>query len=205
MALDSKDIREYQAKHSEYLNQLRLLDSEDFTTKRQLVIRLIEVTRPLVENGYVKGLKLQDLAIYINNRLEEYDIQYPRNQAFYNLFREGETLGGTNIVSTTGRSHTHEFIEDECECGIIKHNNLLYSVHIEVEKEKKQDSETAADKTKSEHKEQFDPYKYLETEYLFRVKKNWLLHWQIKRLSSHLLLIPITQFIRVIRITISTH
>ena len=87
MVLDSNDAEDFQKKHKEYLEKLKDVDTQDYSTKKQLVIRLIEVTRPLIANGYVEGLKSEDLASYISNRLEEYNIEYPRNgNSFYNLF-----------------------------------------------------------------------------------------------------------------------
>jgi len=172
--LDVKDVAEYQTKHREYLNLLKEINFKDFDTKKEIVVRLIEVTRPLVSNGYVKGLKLEDLAHYINNRLEEYDIVYPRNQAFYNLFKENETrdLGRTNNSSTFGRSHEHKFENGECECGVIQYNNLLYERHIVKEEKQEKENVSASEKTKSSKKVRYDPYSNKYTEYLQTVKFN---------------------------------
>ena len=173
MKLDVKDVAEYQEKHREYLNLLVEVNFKDFDTKKEIVVRLIEVTRPLVSNGYVKGLKLEDLATYINNRLEEYGVVYPRNQEFYNLFKDSEKRDyGTNLLSTSHRNHVHKFVDDECECGIIKRNDLLYERHIEKEEKPEKESGSASEKTQSTKKPQNDPYSNDYTEYLQTVKFN---------------------------------
>ena len=179
MDLNSDDLLDYQNKHLEYLNKLKDVDSKDFTTKKQLVIRLIEVTRPLIENGYVKGLKSEDLASYIGNRLEEYGISYYRDGNFYSLFKDNEKHieKGTNSLSVLHRHHTHKFEGTDkikqCECGSIEFQALIYERQEDTpEPESESNDETASERTKSTQKEVIDPYENKSTEYIQRVKFN---------------------------------
>ena len=86
---------------------------------------LVDVSRPLLKNNSMSGLKISDLATYINGKLLEFGIRYPRNENFYNLFTDSEKRSsgyGSNIQSTNGRlEHEHNFVGDYhekiCECG----------------------------------------------------------------------------------------
>jgi len=177
LALNLGEAKDFQDKHKEYLNKLKEVDSKDYVTKKALVIRLIEVTRPLIENGFIGNLNISDLASYINNRLEEYDIKYPRNQDFYNLFTEIEKREyGTNLLSTSHRNHVHQFGDEDvakCECGAILFEALIYERQKDrPEEEDETEDVTAGEKTQTSQKELIDPYQNNYTEYIQRVKFN---------------------------------
>ena len=73
--------------HDQVIQKLIAVDQDDFKTKTGLVRELVDVSRPLLKNNLVSGLKLADLATYINAKLLEFGIRYPRNENFYNLQR----------------------------------------------------------------------------------------------------------------------
>jgi hypothetical protein len=73
------------------LEDLSSIEHKDFETKKQYIMRLREVTRPLVEGGYYEGVKLKDLSSFIYRELlSKHSITYPDNQAYYSLFQDEE-------------------------------------------------------------------------------------------------------------------
>ena len=114
-----------QRKHDSVIQKLIAVDEQDFKTKIDLVRELVDVSRPLLEKTLISGLTSSDLASYINGKLLEFGIKFPRNEKFYNLFNDSEKRNyksGTNSYSTNGRiEHEHTFIGDYqekiCECG----------------------------------------------------------------------------------------
>ena len=94
---------ELRKKHDKLLAQLVEVDEEDVQTKTDLIRMLIAVSRPLLQNDLIKGLTSNDLATYINAKLLEFGIRYPRNENFYNLFTDSEKRSsgyGSNNQST---------------------------------------------------------------------------------------------------------
>ena len=141
-----KSSKEFlQKEHSEVIRKLHEADAHDYHTKKGLVSRLVELSREMIESDLIIGVKLNDLSSYINGRLDEYGIKFPRNQDFYNLFSEKEKREyGTNSISMSRRNHEHNFEKfDEwtkkCECGIIQFCGINYEKKIEPVEERTED------------------------------------------------------------------
>ena len=85
------------------LEDLSSIEHKDFETKKQYIMRLREVTRPLVESGFYPGIKLHDLASFIQKELlNKHRITYPDNGSYYAIFKEDEKHK-TNPNSTRSR------------------------------------------------------------------------------------------------------
>ncbi len=167
------NIEEYLKRQNELLDRLTQINNEDYKTKREIIQELIDATRPLFEAGYYQWKKWF-FASFIYQQLEQYNIEYPRNQAFYQLFEDNEKREeGTNFESTIGRLHQHEFDDTDdskikrCECGAIQFEALIYDV--EPPKEKEQPLVTSGTTSKEEKP---DPFSNPYTEYLQRIKFN---------------------------------
>ena len=128
-------------KHNDVLAQLVEANDKSVLTKKELVCKLIDVSRPLLEQNMVKGMKPFQLASYINQQLMVNKIDFPRNESFYSLFTESEKRGyGTNSNSMSGRiDHEHEWRGDEfeqiCECGDMIRLGKHYTIAQEQEPE----------------------------------------------------------------------
>lgn len=86
-----ENLDEYLLTQKSILEELSHIESKDFETKEKYIIRLKEVTRPLVEAGYYSGIKVIDLASFIQkNLLEKHNITYPDNGRYYSLFGDDE-------------------------------------------------------------------------------------------------------------------
>jgi len=174
------DDAEYSQKQTELLHILTEIDRADYDTKRQYIIRLIEVSRPLVQQK-------DNLANYINAKLLENNISYPRNgQYFYNLFEENEKhTWGTNLSSTLVE-HEHKFDQSAdprfktCECGMVQFESILYEKAPEVE----QPEEPEYVETLENEKRVFDPYTTPITEYLALVGVNCIM---LKKIADDLI------------------
>ena len=168
------------------IRQLHEADSKDYATKKDLVSKLIEVSRLMVKTELIQGVILNDLASYINGRLDEYGIKFPRNQDFYNLFSEKEKREyGTNSISMSRRNHKHNFesvdqYTKKCECGIIQ----FYGINYERKEDEIEDQFEAKDnfsgisepmiRIDQKAKPQIDPYENPLTEYFQRIHYNAL-------------------------------
>ena len=137
----------------------------------------------MVESELIEGVKLNDLSSYINGRLDEYGIKFPRNQDFYNLFSEKEKREyGTNSISMSRRNHEHNFekldqFTKKCECGIIQCCGINYEKKIEPVEEQTEDLATnllSVEKTERKEAKKIDPYENPLTEYFQRVHYNAL-------------------------------
>ena len=137
----------------------------------------------MVESELIEGVKLNDLSSYINGRLDEYGIKFPRNQDFYNLFSEKEKREyGTNSISMSRRNHEHNFekfdeFTKKCECGIIQFCGINYEKKIEPVEEQTEDFATnllSVEKNTKKEIKKIDPYENLLTEYFQRVHYNAL-------------------------------
>ena len=158
------------------MRKLHEADARDYKTKKELVTKLVEVSRKMVGLELIQGVKVNDLSSYINGRLDEYGIKFPRNQDFYNLFSEKEKREyGTNSISMSRRNHEHNFEKfDEwtkkCECGIIQFCGINYEKKIEPIEHTTEDyaKELLQAETRIEKKTaaQVDPYENPITEYL---------------------------------------
>ena len=123
----------------------------------------------MVESGYYTWPK-KHFASFIFQQLEQYNIEYPRGETFYNLFHEHEKRKeGTNFESLS-EIHYHKFEGDDdvrkCECGAIQFESLIYGV--EPPKEKTHTSE----EVKKMIDEKPDPFSNPYTEYIQHVKFN---------------------------------
>ena len=176
--------KEYlQKEHSDVIRKLHEADAQDYHTKKGLVSKLVELSRKMIESDLITGVKVNDLSSYINGRLDEYGIKFPRNQDFYNLFSEKEKREyGTNSISMSRRNHEHNFEKfDEwtkkCECGIIQFCGMNYEKKIETVEEQTEDlarNLLGAEKTERKETQKIDPYDNPLTEYFQRIHYNAL-------------------------------
>ena len=132
--------------HDQVIQKLIAVDRDDFKTKADLVRELVDVSRPMLKNNSMSGLKISDLATYINGKLLEFGIRYPRNENFYNLFTDSEKRSsgyGSNNQSTNDRlEHEHNFVGDynqkKCECGdMIVYGKHYTMAQVPIEKQEK--------------------------------------------------------------------
>lgn len=94
---------EYVDAQKKIINELASLETKSFETKKSYILRLKEVTRPLIENGFYDGVKLKDLCSFIANELlNKHDITYNKSGDYYELFSEDEKhLEKSNMTSRT--------------------------------------------------------------------------------------------------------
>ena len=93
-------ITPLQEKHDSVIEQLIKVNENDLKSKTELVKQLIDISRNLVNQDLIKGVKSSELATYINAKLIEYEIKFPRNDNFYGLFNDSEKRSyGTNLIS----------------------------------------------------------------------------------------------------------
>lgn len=71
---------EYLKAQTKILAEMADLEIKDFTTKKDYITNLKNVTRPLVASGYYQGKTLSDFCSLIQDMLEKYDISYPRTK-----------------------------------------------------------------------------------------------------------------------------
>ena len=181
--MEDKDVKFLQREHSDVIRKLHEADAQDYHTKKGLVSRLVELSRKMIESDLIVGVKQNDLSSYINGRLDEYGIKFPRNQDFYNLFSEKEKREyGTNSISMSRRNHEHNFEKfDEwtkkCECGIIQFCGINYEKKTDVVEEQTEDFANEllrVEKTERKESQKIDPYDNPLTEYFQRIHYNAL-------------------------------
>lgn len=168
------NIEEYLKRQNELLDRLTQINNEDFKTKREIIQELIDATRPLVLLGYYQWKKWF-FASFIYQQLEQYNIEYPRGESFYNLFKDDEidpSKSGTNILSLKVTECQHDFQGDsepkQCpNCDAILFQSLIYNIVPPKEKEK--EGKQSDNKGKEEKP---DPFSNPYTEYLQRIKFN---------------------------------
>ena len=189
--MNDSDLKQ---QHDSIIQKLRDVDEQDFQTKTGLVRELIDVSRPLLKKKLISGLNSNDLATYINGKLIEFGIKFPRNEKFYNLFVDSEKRNyeiGSNVNSTNGRiQHEHIFIGDQhhkkCECGDM----IIYGTHYTMAEPPKENIGTVTvnlnpDKPKQD-KSKKRPYANPVIDYLQRLaylNEDYasLLHDQVKK------------------------
>ena len=159
------ETQEYLQRQKELLARLSQVNNEDFKTKKEIIQDLIDVTRPLLKAGYYNW-KRRDFASYIHQQLLDYNIEYPRGETFYTLFKDEEKRDERSNIESPDEIHEHKFNDDdECNCGVIKHKDILYEVkQITIDKTDLEKNITTDDKP--------DPYSNPVTEYVQRVKFN---------------------------------
>lgn len=168
------NVTELKSRHDQAIQHLKEISDSDFKTKTELVRELIDVSRPLIKSGLIKGLKQKDLATYINAKLIENGIKYVRNEQYYNLFYDNEKIEyGTNIKSHNMRSHEHNFTGDEfeklCECGDMIRLGKHYTITQTTEPEPTEKTISYnVESTKKEKQKTDDPYENITTEMLIR-------------------------------------
>ena len=85
------NVQEYISAQKRILSELESLENKSFESKTSYIKRLIDVTRPLIENDYYDGVKLQDLASFIQKELlPKHNISYNNSSDYYALFKEDE-------------------------------------------------------------------------------------------------------------------
>ena len=86
-----EEIDEYVIAQNKILAELEGLEGKSFETKTQYIKRLREVTRPLIQVGYYEGVKLADMANFIQKELlDKHGISYNKSGDYYSLFKEDE-------------------------------------------------------------------------------------------------------------------
>jgi len=110
--------QEYVIQQQKILEDLSSIEHKDFETKKQYIIRLREVTRPLVEGGYYEGVKLQDLASFIQKELlSKHGISYNNSGDYYGLFQEDEKHSEKNPMSSRTREKISSPLPIEKQTG----------------------------------------------------------------------------------------
>ena len=180
--------------HDSVIQKLIAVDQDDFKTKTGLVRELVDVSRPLLKNNLISGLKISDLATYINGKLLEFGIRYPRNENFYNLFTDSEKRSsgyGSNNQSTNDRlEHEHNFVgtyeEKICECGDL----LRLGKHYTMAEIKEEKIESIISEKLKQDKTPKRPYSNPVIDYLQRLaylNEDYadLLHDQVKKYHKY--------------------
>ena len=84
------NLDELKQHHDTLIAKLQDVSDRDYKTKTELVKELIDVSRPLVKSGLINGIKLKDLATYINAKLIENGITNCSVIEFGNSFNFSE-------------------------------------------------------------------------------------------------------------------
>ena len=177
------NLTPYIQRETECIAKLSAIDKQDYITKKEYIIKLIEAERFLITEGYYPDVTIDKLATFINTKLIENNITYPRSQDYYALFEKGETRGGgygTTSESMDIDSHEHDFriINDdtrECKCGVIIYKGLLMDIVVEKEEE------PFTPQLDHKQREHSDPTKFLTTHYIWLVQINAMLLAKIAR------------------------
>ena len=104
MPVELEEIGEFVIAQNKILAELEGLEGKSFETKTKYIIRLREVTRPLIEAGYYEGVKLQDMASFIQkDLLGKHGISYNTSGDYYGLFLEDEKHSEKNPMSSRSR------------------------------------------------------------------------------------------------------
>ena len=74
------DIDEYVKRRNEILTQLSTIEQNNFMSKKEFIIKLKEVERPLLKSGHYPDRQLSDLCSLIGETLEKYNVSYPRTK-----------------------------------------------------------------------------------------------------------------------------
>jgi len=135
--VDSKDLSEYEKQYRDLLRKLSEVEQKDYSTKKELILRIKEVTKPLIKSGKYPGITEKDTALFLYNEIKNYGISYPSGH-FYELFDESEKRN--YFESSVGNKHEHNFVQDPensrlktCECGEVLIDNLPYDQRVAVE------------------------------------------------------------------------
>ncbi len=177
------NLSPYIKRESECISKLASIDRQDYITKKEYIIKLIEAERVLITEGYYPDVTLDKLATFINTKLLENNITYPRSQDYYALFDSGETRGGgygSSSESMDIDSHNHDFrilTDDtsECSCGAIIHKGLLMDIVPE------KTDEPYTPQLDQVEIERSDPTKYPVPHYLWLMQTNAMLVAKVAR------------------------
>lgn len=158
------DLQEYEKQYRELLRKLSEVEKTDYNTKKELILRLREVTKPLIEAGKYPGIRTKDTALFLYNQISEYGITYSRGH-FYELFPEEEK---GNYSPMFPREHLiHDFVQDpknpaiqRCECGEIKLDGIIYDQKVTDDEPKEKNQKPIIDLKLT--KEQQQGLDYLE-------------------------------------------
>ena len=137
--------QEYVMQQNKILEELTGLEHKDFETKKQYIMRLREVTIPLIESGYYEGVKLQDTASFIQKELlSKHSITYPDNGSYYAIFKE-EEKHNNNPNSTRSREKISsplplekqtgdddiDLLKQYARSGLSMPDNYQYHIYLE--------------------------------------------------------------------------
>jgi len=91
VSVEVDEIQEFVSAQNKIITELEGLEGKSFETKTQYIIRLREVTKPLIESNYYEGVKLEDMASFIQKELlDKHGISYEASGRYYGLFQENE-------------------------------------------------------------------------------------------------------------------
>lgn len=118
MPVEVEEISEYVVAQNKILADLEGLEGKSFETKTKYIQRLREVTRPLVEAGYYEGVKLADMASFIQKELlVKHNISYNADGDYYSLFKEDEKHSEKNPMSGRSRDKISSSLPIEKKTG----------------------------------------------------------------------------------------
>jgi DNA-binding phage protein len=113
-----EELQEYVQAQNKIITDLEGLEGKSFETKKQYIVRLAEVTRPLVESGYYEGVKLADMASFIHKELlSKHNITYHADGEYYGLFKDDEKHSEKNPMSGRSRDKISSSLPIEKQTG----------------------------------------------------------------------------------------
>jgi len=116
--VELEEISEFVSAQNKILAELEGLEGKSFETKTKYIQRLREVTRPLVESGYYEGVKLSDMASFIQKELlGKHGISYNADGDYYSLFKEDEKHSEKNPMSGRSRDKISSALPIEKQTG----------------------------------------------------------------------------------------
>jgi DNA-binding phage protein len=109
---------EYVSAQAKIISELASIEHKDFETKKEYIMRLREVTIPLIKSGYYEGVKLQDTASFIQKELlGKHGISYNNSGDYYSLFKENEKHSEKNPMSSRSREKISSPLPIEKQTG----------------------------------------------------------------------------------------
>lgn len=165
--LTSKDLDFAWATYKKTIEELSDFENKTGVTKKSIVERLRDSTDILVTNGKIP-IKREQISSYIWDLLQERKITYHYN-TFISLFNENQKRNYSKSRDSL-LSHEHNFSgpnPQECQCGVLQYNGLIYELEEVEEKKVRTLEETLEDLSVKE-----DPYSNPVTEYYQRVAEN---------------------------------
>ena len=118
MIIEQEEVQEYVQAQNKIIADLEGLETKDYETKTKYIQRLREVTRPLIESGYYEGVRLVDMASFIQKELlVKHNISYNTSGDYYSLFKEDEKHSEKNPMSSRTREKISSSLPIEKQTG----------------------------------------------------------------------------------------